>query len=141
MLPNCFLYVTDRRTIATTISVCIKNRIAYLVRLNENKTAHYHFECSHRPGSPSRVRWHAQPQLRDLGVTGANHQEICEAGLYMMMLLFLLLKAPLVGFFFTQRVIHAMFVVAYLLFVSIGLWFLATVIVHRYRASAMKDRR
>ena len=59
----------------------------------------------------------------------------------MMMALSLLLKYPLLGFFFTQRVIHAMVVVAYLLFFSIGLLFLATVIVHRYRVSAMKDRR
>ena len=53
----------------------------------------------------------------------------------------LLFKPPLVHFFFTQRVIHALVVVAYLLFFSIGFLFLATVIVHRYRASAMKDRR
>jgi hypothetical protein len=59
----------------------------------------------------------------------------------MMMALSLLLKSPLVDFFFTQRVIHALVVVAYLLFFSIGFLFLATVIVHRYRASAMKDRR
>jgi hypothetical protein len=59
----------------------------------------------------------------------------------MMMALSLLLKPPLVGLFFTQRVIRAMVVVAYLLFFSIGFLFLATVIVHRYRASAMKNRR
>jgi hypothetical protein len=64
-----------------------------------------------------------------------------EAGMDMMISLCLLLKAPLVGFFFTQRVIHAMFVVAYLLLFSMGVLFLATVIVHRYRASAMKGRR
>ena len=57
------------------------------------------------------------------------------------MVMTLLLKSPLVDFFFTQRVIHALVVVAYLLFFSIGFLFLATVIVHRYRASAMKDRR
>jgi hypothetical protein len=57
-----------------------------------------------------------------------------------MLALSLLLKSPLVGFFFTQRVIHVIVVVAYLLFFSIGFLFLATVIVHRYRASAMKDR-
>jgi hypothetical protein len=50
-------------------------------------------------------------------------------------------KSPLVDFFFTQRVIHALVVVAYLLFFSIGFLFLATVIVHRYRASATKHRR
>jgi hypothetical protein len=59
----------------------------------------------------------------------------------MMMALSLLFRSPLVDFFFTQRVLHALVVVAYLLFFSIGLLFLATVIVHRYRASAMKDRR
>jgi hypothetical protein len=53
----------------------------------------------------------------------------------------LLFKSPLVDFFFTQRVIHALVVVAYLLFFSIGFLFLATVIVHRYRASATKHRR
>jgi hypothetical protein len=53
----------------------------------------------------------------------------------------LLFKSPLVDFFFTQRVIHALVVVAYLLFFSIGFLFLATVIVHRYRASATKRRR
>jgi hypothetical protein len=53
----------------------------------------------------------------------------------------LLFESPLVDFFFTQRVLHALVVVAYLLFFSIGILFLATVIVHRYRASAMKDRR
>jgi hypothetical protein len=42
-----------------------------------------------------------------------------------MMALSLLLKSPLVGFFFTQRVIHALVVVAYLLFCSIGFLFLA----------------
>ena len=52
----------------------------------------------------------------------------------------LLLRSPLVGFFFTERVVHAMAVVASLLFFSIGLLFLATVIVHRHRASAMKGR-
>ena len=59
----------------------------------------------------------------------------------MVMALSLLFKSPPVDFFFTQRVIHALVVVAYLLFFSIGVLFLATVIVHRYRASAMKDRR
>ena len=59
----------------------------------------------------------------------------------MVMALSLLFKSPPVDFFFTQRVIHALVVVAYLLFFSIGFLFLATVIVHRYRASAMKDRR
>jgi hypothetical protein len=58
-----------------------------------------------------------------------------------MMALSLLLKSPLLGVFFPQRVIHALVVVAYLLFFSIVFLFLATVIVHRYRASAMKDRR
>jgi hypothetical protein len=53
----------------------------------------------------------------------------------------LLFKSPLVDFFFTQRVIHALVVVAYLLFFSIGFLFLATVIVHRYRASTTKHRR
>jgi hypothetical protein len=51
-----------------------------------------------------------------------------------------LLRSRLVGFFFTERMIHALAVVAYLLFVSIGLLFLATVIVHRHRASATKGR-
>jgi hypothetical protein len=58
-----------------------------------------------------------------------------------MMALPLLFKSPLVGHFFTQRVIHALVVVAYLLLFSIGFLFLATVIVHRYRASGMKNRR
>jgi hypothetical protein len=58
-----------------------------------------------------------------------------------MMAVSLLFESPLVDFFFTQRVIHAVVVVAYLLFFSIGFLFLATVIVHRCRASAMKDRR
>jgi hypothetical protein len=59
----------------------------------------------------------------------------------MVMALSLLFKSPLVDFFFTQRVIHAVVVVAYLLFFSIGLFFLATVIVYRYRTSAMKNKR
>jgi hypothetical protein len=58
-----------------------------------------------------------------------------------MIALSLLFKSPLVDFFFTQRVIHALVVVAYLLIFSIGFLFLATVIVHRYRASATKHRR
>jgi hypothetical protein len=59
----------------------------------------------------------------------------------MMMALSLLFKSPLVDFFFTQRVIHALVVVAFLLFFSIGFLFLATVIVYRYRTSAMKNKR
>jgi hypothetical protein len=58
-----------------------------------------------------------------------------------MMAVSLLFKSPLVDFFFTQRVTHALVVVAYLLFVSIGFLFLATVIVHRYRAWTTKHRR
>ena len=59
----------------------------------------------------------------------------------MVMALSLLFKSPLVDSFFTQRVIHAVVVVAYLLFFSIGFLFLATVIVYRYRTSTMKDKR
>jgi hypothetical protein len=95
--------------------------------------------CIH-PATP-QDRWHDQPKLTHLGAVAANHNEMCEAGLDMMMALSLLLTSPLVGFFFTERVIHAVVVVAYLLFISIGFLFLATVIVQRYRASAMKDRR
>jgi hypothetical protein len=58
-----------------------------------------------------------------------------------MMAASLLFSSPLVDFFFTQRVVHALVVVAYLLFFSIGFLFLATVIVHRYRASVTKHRR
>jgi hypothetical protein len=72
---------------------------------------------------------------------GGRSSGIREAGLDMVMALSLRFKSPLVDFFFTQRVLHALIVVAYLLFFSIGFLFLATVIVHRYRASAMKDRR
>ena len=84
---------------------------------------------------------HDQLKLTHSGAIVANHNEMCETGLDMMTPFSLLLRSPLVGFFFTERVIHAMVVVAYLLFASIGCLFLATVIVHRYRASAMKDRR
>jgi H+/gluconate symporter-like permease len=59
----------------------------------------------------------------------------------MMMALSLQFTSPLVDFFGTHRVIHALVVVAYLLFFSIAFLFLAIVIVHRYRASAMKHRR
>ncbi len=59
----------------------------------------------------------------------------------MILALSLSFKSPLVDLFFTQRVLHALVVVAYLLFFSIGFLFLATVVVHRYRASAMKHRR
>jgi len=95
--------------------------------------------CIH-PGAPLD-RWHDQPKLRHLAAMAANHEEMCEAGLDMTMALSLLLKSPLVDFSFAQRVIHALVVVAYLLFFSIGFLFLATFIVHRYRASAMRDRR
>jgi uncharacterized membrane protein len=70
-----------------------------------------------------------------------NHEERGKAGMDTMVRLCLLLKAPPVGFFFTQRVIHAMFVVSYLLLFSMAVLFLATAIVHRYRASAWKGRR
>jgi hypothetical protein len=92
------------------------------------------------PAAPQDLS-HDQPKVTHLGAIVANHNEMCEAGLDMMTPFSLLLRSPLVGFFFTERVIHAMVVVAYLLFVSIGCLFLATVIVRRYRASAMKDRR
>jgi hypothetical protein len=74
-------------------------------------------------------------------VHGGRSWGVSEAGLHMVMALSLLFKSPLVDFFFTQRVIHAVVVVAYLLFFSIGLFFLATVIVYRYRTSAMKNKR
>jgi hypothetical protein len=80
-------------------------------------------------------------EAQGFGRHGGQSWGVSEAGLDMMMALSLLFKSPLVDFFFTQRVIHALVVVAFLLFFSIGFLLLATVIVYRYRASAMKHRR
>ena len=67
---------------------------------------------------------------------------MCEAVLDMMAVS-LRFKSPLVSFFFTQRVIHALVVVAYLLFCSIGFCFwplsLCTDTEHRPRSTDDKD--